>query len=258
MTSNLYTRDQYVAQVPMVVSSYIREYDMSQANLSVIKRLAMMPESEIEHLRLSNKSKREKLVGWFLRNHPEHKKPFAQEFVKIRKEFFEANDIEDKDVFSIKKDAIFLINKPASVVDFNHVHFALKNVYTSYFYLDGNEFYFRKHLRQIDVKGIKDELLELHRDYMLRALGEIFVYVENGNQKRIFDYLYDFRTDYINRTLPVGYYRELNRQSLYRLTGLQLMHNDIGVVDIDEWMISKIDTSYNYMHYIVPLIRLLI
>jgi hypothetical protein len=172
--------------------------------------------------------------------------------VEVRKWFFENNDIKDEDILSIKKDAI-MTTKRCFVTEFDNIIFAEKNIYTSYYYLNNYEFYYNRD--KIDVKGIGDDLLELHQEYMLDFLFNFFRMNEISKRKSVIDLLKDFAYNYKKKELDVDYYRELNSQSLFKIHE-RLFGEKIGLKYTKEK--DSLDISYNYMNYVVPLISILV
>src|SRR5690606_18081729 len=95
----------------------------------------------VNKLNRMDKLKKNILVGKFLRDNPNVNSFLMEEFIRIRKELFEINNIEVDDVLSIKKDAIFIVNKRLRNLNLNDDYkFQEKNKYTSYINIAGKEF----------------------------------------------------------------------------------------------------------------------
>lgn len=254
--SNLYERHLYLDKsVDCLLSTHIREYDMKSAGFSILKREKLAGENFISYLSTLDKKQRNVQIGLYTKANKDIIEKFNNGFVKARKEFFEMNEIEDSEVLSIKKDAIFLINRIPEHTKFKGMEFVLKNSYSSYYYLNKIEFYFKNMGKKLDVKGISDEDLIRHEKYILNELKSIFSIVESGKKEYIIKRLKKFAMAYKNKELDYGFYRELNQDSLYRIKSFKVMSATVGVNNIDS--LDNIDISYNYLHYIIPLIRLL-
>ena len=61
---------------------------------------------------------------------------------------------------------------------------------------------------------------------------------------------------YCNNKLDIGYYRELNSNSLFRLNFKPLGGLELAT-DEELFDIKMINTSYNYTNIIIPLLRLI-
>ncbi len=119
------------------------------------------------------------------------------------------------------------------------------------------EFYYNQDT--IDVKGIDDILLERHRGYMLEFLAGFFKANEISPSKKYpIDYLTEFIRVYRSRELDIDYYRELNNQSLLRITDLSLFGNVIGAVDVGRSEMHRVHIGYNLERYLIPLISILV
>jgi hypothetical protein len=234
------------------VSQEIIEYDIKSAGFNLIKKYKLLNDKKIEHLESLDKKKRQIMIGLYEKNDKELKKNLNLAFVDARRIFFESNNLQDDDILSIKKDAI-ITTKRCDKLIFDNVEFVEKHIYTSYYYINKFEFYLGT--TGIDVKGINDEKLELHKDFMLDFLFKIFKMMETTSREIIIKNIKEFSYYYKTKQLEIGYYRELNKDSLFKLHHT-LLKTMVGVVDTDD--VSDIDINYNFMHYIIPIINLLI
>ncbi|MEI2419825.1 hypothetical protein V6O07_06105, partial [Arthrospira platensis SPKY2] len=165
---------------------------------------------------------------------------------------------EDRYVLSIKKDAVFLINKGIKIDTFDSVKFVMKNRYTSYFYLNKVEYYFNSTTKQLDVKGINDDKLKYHKKYMLKFLKKMFYYIEMNDTKNSIRYLKKFADKYRKMELPAGYYRELNDESelvfKYKIANSAFSwHHTNNIDDIKD----QLDITYNYLNIILNIVKLI-
>lgn len=254
----LYEKDLYLNKnIECLINYGIYEYDIKQAGYNITKYYKLLPDDKIKTLTALSKENKHVRIGLYQRNDKSYRDNLKQGFKNIRKEFFEANEIKNADILSIKKDAIFL-TKPVKQTEFGNVEFIKKHKYTSYFYLNNMEYYYNSKNKTIDVKGIEDAKLKLHKDYMLSALQDIFKLLETDNEEAI-KFLMDFANEYKTMQLPIEFYRELNPISCYK-TDIHL-NNENQVLyfnDLSEDTIiysSHIDISYNYLNVIMPLIR---
>ncbi len=178
----LYERHNYTNKnIDFIISTEIIEYDMVSAGLNICKEFKLIPEDAIRELEELPKKLRVIRLGLYQKTHKELVKQINEGFKEARKRFFEANNITNDDVISIKKDAIF-VTKRCKVKQFGYLKFEEKNVYTSYYRLDDKEFYFNNK-KGIDIKGISDDLLSYHSDYMLKFLHRFFYMNETARTK---------------------------------------------------------------------------
>lgn len=249
----LYTKDLYRNKdIDYLISREIVEYDMKNAGFNIIKKFKLLPQSEIEYISTLSKKEKNIYIGKQQLSNPSLKENLKIGFQEMRKQFIEKNKLEDKDILSIKKDAIITL-KRCYYCDFNPIKFVEKNIYTSYCYLNRLEIYIGKNY--VDVKGIKDENLEKHNKYFLSFIFTFFKNMETRDKKYNIKFLTDFAIKYREGKLPIGYYRELNSDSKYKYR--QIICDTALLTDhIDS--IENINISYNYMNYILPFLRLLL
>ena len=112
MTSELYKRSLYLNKnIDYLFGVDICEYDIESAGLNIIKYYGLLPQDRITYLEGMSKEARNKQIGIYQRDDSVFKEALSEGFVNIRKEFFELNEIEDDDILSIKKDAIFTLDR---------------------------------------------------------------------------------------------------------------------------------------------------
>lgn len=252
MFSELYKYHGYLDKnQELLIGKEIIEFDIRSAGFNLIKRNKLLDNDTITKLeKITDKKARQKQIGLLIRRDKSKElgKKLNDSFVNIRKEFFEANDIQDDDVLSIKKDAIFLFKNCEHTV-FDNVEFVKKNQYTSYMYIDKKEIYFNNDT--LHVKGINDTLLKYHKDYMCDFIFSSMLLLEQSSD-HLKKFLVDFSDLYKARELPIGYYREFDKSCLFRMKDLpNVLFEEYGLVD-------DVDINYNYMNIIIPLINILI
>lgn len=249
----LYNKDTYLNKnFDYIISNELIEYDMQEAGFNLVKYYNLLSYDKISFLESLTKKERHKQIGIYQRDDKEFARALVKAFREMRKLFFESNNIIDENVLSIKKDAILML-KRCNFTEFNNVKFIEKNKYTSYYYINEYEFYYNK--QKLDVKGISDEKLISHKEFMLDFLSSFFYMMETNTRKNTVKFLKDFCYYYKNRQLEIGYYKELNSISLFR-TYESLFKETIGVNYCNA--IELLDIGYNYIKYAVPLISILI
>ena len=176
--STLWEKSNYLNKdIPYIISKEITEYDIRSAGFNIIKRYGLVDSKRLQLLHNTSREHRHVLIGLWCKDDKELSAALGEGFKDIRKSFFIANEIVDSDILSIKKDAI-ITTKHCDVCEFDNIEFVPKNRYTSYFYLNKIEFYVGRY--ELDVKGINDEKLKLHRQYMLDFLFRVFKMLSNN------------------------------------------------------------------------------
>ena len=257
--SELWKKDSYLDKdISYLISTEIIEYDMKSAGFNLTKYYNLLDQDKIDYLSTLSKKRQTIQIGLYQKADKEYRNNLAKAFINMRKQFFEANNIQDSDVISVKKDAIFL-TRHCKEVEFGNVLFSMKNTYSSYYYMGNLELYLGDN--KLDIKGIKDEKLALHNPYMRETLFEFFKLIEKGSFNYAIRQLKEFADYYKARQIPVGYYRELNASSKYRIKN-DLYSDIIGektdLLSDNVGDSSILDISYNYLNFIVPLINVLI
>lgn len=251
----LYKRHNYLDKnVTNLISQEIYEYDLQSAGFNIIKYFKLVSDEKIKDLENSSKKKRQIKIGLMMR--PKKNKILSEKinqgFEDARKLFFEANELKEEEVLSIKKDAIITL-RPCKYTTFGNLNFVVKNYYSSYFYINGLEFYYNSK-KGIDVKGI-GEKSKLHEEYMLDFMYQYIKLLETSSREKAIEFILKFIYYYKRKHLDIGYYRELNQLSMFKST-IHMLDDCLYFETFGDY--DKIDISYNYMNIIVPLMQILI
>lgn len=235
--------------IGIIINSEIIEYDIRSAGLSLAKEFGYLDKFTISKLENMTKSERNRRIGIMKISNKQLSKKENECLVKVRELFIKSNNLNVEDIIAIKKDAIF-VTKRCNNRKFGEVEFVPKNSYTSYMELNGLEFYYSSN--NMDIKGVNDNMIKLHENYMLDFFINYIELLEKGNDKKLIDYVTYFVYKYKSKSLDVEYYREFNASSNFRLKGI-VENNMYGIDTIDSSGIEEIDIHYNYFNYLVPL-----
>lgn len=254
MSGTLYLFNNYISHYSNIINTDLKCYDIKQANINILYDHHIIDDNLYNYLKSIRKIEREVFVGKMAKN-KEISAILENGFVEARKLLFEANNIEDYSVLSIKKDAVYLIEKPLTITKFNSIDFRLSDEYTSFYRLKNLELYYNGKTDVLDVKGIGDETIETyHKNYFIMLLKAIFKLAENQSLETVLITVKKFITMYLNFELDLECYREFNRTSAYRLNySTAILFNqdyNIGTMFIDKGFMDKykdyLDISYNY------------
>lgn len=223
--------------------SKIIEYDIEKAGPSILYDLNVLSESNYE--KIINHYDRKVYFGKLLKMKPELNEVLNKGFIKYINLFMQSNDIEQSNVLSIKKDSIFLINKKANKLNFNKVNYRIKNVFTSYYHINGYEFYYNSLKNHLDIKGISDINIEKCKIF-IEYLKTIFKTAELNKETAIKRIL-NIRNDYLDKELDIEFYRPLSNDNDFILT-------DTGFKSEYYENVDDIDISYNLLNYLNKLI----
>ena len=257
---NLYEKHSYLnREIRHLKSVLIREYDMVDAGYSILAAAGIFDKETSARLCSMGKKERNVFIGKAQINRPELSKILMETFVRARKSFFEANGIENEDVLYIKKDAIALIGRAAKNLLMEGLEFREKGRYTSYLLLGNVEFYNPGDGSPPVVKGVSQKAREMCANGIVSDIGDAMSRAERVSHDALCLHLKMYRKKYVTMDLPVGHYRELNSEALFRLKyrgakdrrGFYTNH-------VNEESKSLIDISYNYRALLMPLFEIMI
>lgn len=226
MVSNLYLKDTYSSN-NCLISNFIREYDISKANINILLSKKLISKEQYDYFYNLDKYQRNVQIGYLQKGNEIIKNGLNQGFKEYRQKFFEANNIQDEDVLLIKKDAIFVINKVLTNLEFDYVKFSEKNIYTSYYKVKNVEYFYFidmvNNIENLTIKGLgMDESINLHNDYMIDFLKYLFELAQSSYITDVISILTTFINKYMNYELEINYYRELGRNK-YKIKSTQYL-----------------------------------
>lgn len=261
MSQQLWERINYLTDKPFILSSNIYEYDITKANINVLRSMDMISEYEYNNYLLMDKMSREVAIGEKIKQEREQSKILNKEessetYKTIREGIKEAkrllfikNHLHDDDIIRIANDAVYIQStNPLKYTSFtigqnNHpVTFLCKGNFRSMIKL--NRIIVLYNIDQnnnfiVDIKGINDDKVKFHEKF-LGFICEIIYLME---QRDINTALYRFNSfyqSYVNLELDIDYYREFNEYSCYRIK-----HARTGAMMLDPRYKEYLDISYN-------------
>jgi hypothetical protein len=246
--TGIYELDKYTMPVTHIISEYIREYDISKANINILLYKGLINKKQYDSL--YNDPYRRIKVGLMQRDNATINKGLMEGFVEARKMFYEANNIQEHEILAVKKDAIFLLNKIASHTKFDNINFIEKNLYTSFYHLGGLELYYfynpTTKQEKLDIKGMSDNVIELHKPYMVDLLMYIFGTAQESPSRDVVNLISNIRSQYIAGELGVNYFREFNNRSLFR-SKINILGERMYLTCLSANVQAKdIDPAYNF------------
>lgn len=219
--SNLFRQVTYLTSETAIGGTYIREYDISKANINILLYKGLITRERYKYLYSLPKKLREVLVGVMQRN-KKYLIAIQEGILEFKERFFKSNRIKDDDVVAIKNDAIFIKDVVPKYTKFFNIEFKLKNIYTTFMNVNGIEIYYNSNTGKMDLKGLGEDRIELHKS-MLESIKIIVDFASLNAFDDCFYYLKDIYRKLCNKELPVDYYREFNPRSEFLIDSRHTM-----------------------------------
>lgn len=242
----LFKEKYYTINLGFLFNNYIREYDISKANINVLFAKGVINQELYMKLYNGDRMYRQVYIGKMIQNNEKIQEVLNEGLIEYKQKFFEANGINDSDIISIKNDAVFILNKTPSVLTFDNITFVLRNTYTSFMKINELEFYYGADMNNevIDIKGIKDKDLEMYHTDFLNIVIDFFRHVQMNGPEITLQYITSVINSYVNLELPINTYRRFNSSNEYSLSGLTTAYGISQLLDTYQNRRS-IDISYN-------------
>lgn len=250
----LYKRDLWLnPNILFAFNKSITEYDIKEAGFSLTREFELLPKKKIESLMKLSKDARKRALGVIQRDNAEYKEQLKKAFKEARRVFMETNELDESNIISIKKDAIFSTSLCNST-EFGEIKFVPKNVYSCYMrFPNGKEVYYSKN--KIDVKGIDDDVWHVHDNYIINFISTVCEMYMSESKSELLRFIRRFVDKYKKMILPLGYYREFNERSKY------ILKDETSNTVFDEYWddkIDELDIGYNYFNVIIPLLKMVV
>lgn len=228
--SLLYENMNYLSTYPFIINNYIREYDLSAANINALYTNGYFDKSTYDLFKSYDKKKREIEIGLLIKRDSRVYEIISSEIINAKKLLFESNNIQDNEVLTIKNDAVFIISKELVNTVFGNYEFKCKNLYNTYLRILDLEIYYRDSLNSddifFDIKGISDDKMYLHTA-MVSLISEVCYRVQRYDKSDNIRFIMNIYENFLHRRLPIGYYRNLDSFSKYTII------NNIGIYSLD-------------------------
>lgn len=236
--------------IPFIHGEEIIEWDIHSANTSLMRYYKLCDEKLIEKAESLKKDERVIFIGKMMRKSKDFAINLENAFTSIMKEFIKVNNLQEEDIVSFKKDAVFVRNKKITTSKFGEVEFIPKNKYSGLILIPGYEFYYSENT--IDVKGISDDVLPLHKDGVLAFISNIMEVYSSFNDLNRF--LKSYSDAYKKRELYYNAYREFTSDSKFRV---MMFGEEVLMDEINDELLQSTNIIFNYMKIYLPILKLL-
>ncbi len=242
----------YKTSIKYLTNTYIREYDLSKANINSLLYTGRISQDEYNKFLNMDKKNREVSIGLMIKNDRSIYKDIQKGIIEAKRKLFISNSINDFEVVSIKNDAVFIHGRALQYTQFPPFDFKMKNEYTIYLQLQELEVYYGDSIDQytgeivtnLDIKGIGDNTLLLHQNGILDLICEVCYRLQREKIEDTMSWIIQIYERFINRELPKEYYRTFDIQSLYKIHTFTRV---ASLIDIDESMVPYLDINRNLL-----------
>lgn len=222
MSISLWKKSGYKARIPYLVNTRITEYDISKANINVLRDADIISEDQYQYLYNCTSQERYETIGKLQGRNTKVTEVLKAGIMNAKKVFMESNGIDDSRIIDIRNDALIISGQPATNLDITQrVKFRVEAVYSSMYrintidlYYDFNRVY---NSETLVPKGLGSIETEYHKHYMLELFAELFYCIQTEGVENAITLLQMVYENYINLKLETGFYREFRPNSAYRI-----------------------------------------
>ena len=168
MSRTLWQKSHYASKVEYIVDSTIREFDISKANISILRDANVLSENDYQYYLQCSRMERQIAIGKLQGSDPKISEILKSGITNARKIFMDSNSIDDSEVLYIRNDAIAIVGQRVirNLTISEHVSFRQSAQYTSFYKFKAIDFlYFYDPVTNtevLDVKGLGETGVELH------------------------------------------------------------------------------------------------
>lgn len=213
MSCTLYEKHLYLNKdIIYLKNTRIIEYDIHAAGTCILYELGLIKEKTFKYLMSLDKETRNITVGNILVKHPKWNKLQMEGFSDVMRRFMELNDIDDKDVLSINKDSITVINKKKlrNLVIDNLYKVHIEGNFNAYMHLCDKELYLNTETMMFNTKRFSRDVAAIQSDYFINFFMSMMILDSKPNNKNeVFLNIRNFRSAYLNLELDDEYYYDM-------------------------------------------------
>lgn len=232
---NIITRTSYIYPL-RYISGRIVEYDIKSANVSILYKYGKIDKKYYNYLTSLPKISREIEIGLLIRDDITYFDTIQEGIKEAKFALGKTNNIKPEEIIRVANDAVY-INRPYDLkyTSFDNIIFNIKTISNSMIKLDKLVIFisYNGDNINIDVKGINDDKLSLHQEYMLSFIANAVYLLERSSIEDSIKFITEFYEDYINLRLDKGFYRELNVYSLFKYKHSEFFLEELSINDID-------------------------
>ena len=256
MSAPILERGQWVDKTIDLFIGTLIEYDMRDGGLSIIKEYELLPPYMIERVEKIPKGiQRNAFVGK-LKYNSQYKDVLNiqnEKFKELRVLFGEQNGLEDRDIFAVRKDAIFVKKYCYNTKIGQYIEFREKNVYDAMLRIGRIEFYWRNDSKVMDIKGLPDKVTSKHDEYLNVMIWKFIKYLASFDNDGARKYIVKMIDEYKFGELDPGYYRMYDNRGGYQI----IINGEVHLIDdIGPSEILSTNIGYNFENLLVPMLRM--
>ena len=251
MSCTTWNNFKYRAPIDCLIDTPIRVFDIRAANISVLREKEIINPELYNQLRVAAKIEREVYVGKLQGSDPAISKALAQGIIEAKQKFFVENGLDDSEILEVDNDAVYVIgNIPIRLQQVSpFVYFKKAEEYTSFYRVKKIEYFYYANLQSrmeyLNPKGLGSRGIQLHSPFMLDFLKELFMTAQFNGIETALQLLSTFYGNYCSKGLDVGFYRNLNTDSMYSVGNFDKYASYFINTNVDPRMKKVLDISYN-------------
>lgn len=245
---DILNKDTYITPYSRYISGNIIEYDIRAANINMLYKYGKIDINLYTYLANLPKQDREIYVGRMVREDRSIGECYEQGIRDHKVMLAEANNIKVEEIIRIAKDAVY-INRPYILQNriFGNVEFKIGLMCDVALILSSDLIIFygvdNNGNMNIEVKGL-GKSKELHANGMLSFIATLINTVERAGVQDGLKLISNFYTSYINKQLPIQFYRQFDSDSRYRVNisgiGTAAISDESVITDL-----NALDINYN-------------
>ena len=270
-SEELWSKVRYTSPISFIIGRRIIEVDVTKANISILREADRISEDQYRYFLTSDRMERLVFVGNMQAKDESITALLQNRLREVRQKIFEIFCIDYSNLLSIRNDAVIFVDngyrsytpeiaqttenyKSAGDITetyylSQYLKFRVKGLYSSYYKIGNKEIlYFINRIsgeENIDVAGIGDDALDLHRPYFLDLLMSLFESAEEGDIADTIDFLSKVYSQYISKSFDIGYYRRFDANSRYDIDKTISNLYDYQLDHMTNDQKSIVDISYN-------------
>lgn len=261
--NDLYKYINYSNPRNIIISKKIYEYDIKQANISVLYAQGKLSEYDYEKLSHSDKFSREVFIGKMIANSDDStiNASIQNGIREAKRQFIFYNQISEESIVRIANDAIYCIrdypikHRKFRINENNNfeIEFIQKNCYDGYVHFSNDVWAFYKILPNDNVDSTVIGLgnYSFIHGNMISIISIILYYLHKMQYDIAIRHLSATIENYLRKELPIETYREFNPSGIFCLkkeieTGIGTYFSLFPTNVSSNLEIDQLDISYNY------------
>lgn len=234
---------QFLSEISLLIDNDIRIYSIENSIIEILFYEKIIDRSVYYFLKFSKENVKNLYIKNILKN-KDYNFIINNKIKYLNNKFIYKNNIKEENIIEIFDSNIILKNCVIKDTNIDLFKYELKDQYSNFININSIRIYSLTNLlgTKLKVIGLEEENIKKHYNFMIKFISNAINILNSNGAMPSIQYIKDFYNRYINRMLPVEFYRGFNQSSSYVIS---FKNSKYEIFDFPTDGIKSLDISFN-------------